>query len=343
MSFMGDMSLSNTRQYTMVENSLLSIVAFPQKDDERRRVFREAKLSTCIPVVKRENSPRNARIAIKSYPADSFDDLPMESCPSLEDLLVIDSEFLPIPNRTQAEIDLAVKLHRRSIRLREVAEITRGEINQTIFREFITSKSSHRPLLKGVEIRMFGFNEVLSQGQREYFDERSYESRRSPRRPPERRLALQRITGVDESRRLVCAVSSNGAYFADSTNSVIPLDKGKMLFLDGLLNSSLLNWRFSLTSTNNNVGTNELEMLPYPKEVTGDEVERVVSIVRALQKVGQRRIDEIVGSNLFRQLDSEIYRLYGLKEDEIAKVEGARWQSSGSSEGTEAANSQNGG
>jgi hypothetical protein len=58
---------------------------------------------------------------------------------------------------------------------------------------------------------------------------------------------------------------------------------------------------------------------------------------------GQRRIVEIVDSKLFRQLDFEIYRLYGLNEDEIAMVEGARRQSSGGSEGTEAANSQNGG
>ncbi len=35
-----------------------------------------------------------------------------------------------------------------------------------------------------------------------------------------------------------------------------------MNYLLGLLNSKLFQWRFKLTGTNNNVGTNELEALP---------------------------------------------------------------------------------
>ena len=80
--------------------------------------------------------------------------------------------------------------------------------------------------------------------------------------PPKERISLQRITGVDEERRLVGSISANRAYFADSTNSIAPKKKGITLCLLGLLNSNLLNWRFSLTSTNNNLGTNELEVLP---------------------------------------------------------------------------------
>lgn len=37
----------------------------------------------------------------------------------------------------------------------------------------------------------------------------------------------------------------------------------------GLLNSRLFQWRFKLTSTNNNVGTNELEALPFPDFLSG--------------------------------------------------------------------------
>ena len=84
------------------------------------------------------------------------------------------------------------------MRLRDVADITRGEINQTTLREFISQDPAHRPLLKGVEVRMFGFNQQLSQGEREYFNERLFERKRNGRRLPVTCIATQRITGIDE-------------------------------------------------------------------------------------------------------------------------------------------------
>ena len=37
----------------------------------------------------------------------------------------------------------------------------------------------------------------------------------------------------------------------------------RLEYLLGLLNSKMYQWRFKLTSTNNNVGTNELESMPF--------------------------------------------------------------------------------
>ncbi len=86
MSFMGDISLARTRRFAITENTLLSLGAFPQKDDENRRVFREAKLSTCVPVIKREVPLPDARILVRRYPGNSLQEQPMESAPSLEEL-----------------------------------------------------------------------------------------------------------------------------------------------------------------------------------------------------------------------------------------------------------------
>lgn len=64
--------------------------------------------------------------------------------------------------------------------------------------------------------------------------------------------------------RIVATVIDPPAYFADSTNSIVLADAPgyRLEYLLGLLNSCLFQWRFKLTSTNNNVGTNELEALP---------------------------------------------------------------------------------
>ncbi len=205
--------------------------------------------------------------------------------------------------------------------MREVAEITRGEINQTTFQKFVTTNPSHKPLLKGVEIRMFGFNTVLSQGRREHFNEKLYEQKHQPKKPPRKRIATQRITGVDEARRLVCVVSTNGAYFADSTNSIVLKDEAKLYFLVGLLNSNLLNWRFSLTSTNNNVGTNELEALPFPKGLDEALVQKITEIVHSIESCRFTRTAKFVQSDTFKELNSSVYALYGLSAEQIELVQ----------------------
>lgn len=64
-------------------------------------------------------------------------------------------------------------------------------------------------------------------------------------------------------------------YFADSTNSIAVLGSSdySLEYLLGLLNSNLFQWRFKLTSTNNNVGTNELLALPIRRIDFTDKVD----------------------------------------------------------------------
>jgi cell division protein FtsI/penicillin-binding protein 2 len=130
---------------------------------------------------------------------------------------------------------------------------------------------------------------------------------------------MQRITGVDETRRLICAQSNNFAYFADSTNSLRPHDEKHSLFLVGLLNSKLLNWRFSLTSTNNNVGTNEIEMLPYPRQLSERQVDEIATVVKELQGIDTK--EEQLSSRPFSRLNELIYKLFDISQEDIALVE----------------------
>jgi hypothetical protein len=321
MSFMGDSTLSNTRKTIFRESQLLFIVAFPQKDDVNRRIFPDAKLSTCIVNLKKEIPLVNHQFRVFVYPGKSFDEMPVESQLSLEDITIIDPIFMPVPLASLHEIKVARKIHMSPKRLKDLANVTRGEINQTTFRQFITNNSAKKPMLKGVEIKMYGFNEVLSQGSREFFDEEMYEENHAKKRPPTVRIATQRITGVDEDRRLVCAISENGAYFADSTNSIVPKKLEFTSVLLGLLNSSLLNWRFSITSTNNNVSTKELELLPIPEGIYSDLIrDKIDELVKILQNSDYQGNADILKAKAYKELDRMTYQLYGLDETEIAVV-----------------------
>jgi len=219
--------------------------------------------------------------------------------------------------------------------------VTRGEINQTVYRRFISSDSSGARLLKGVEIGPFCLRERLSQGKREWFDEDSFLREHEPRAiVQEERIATQRITGVDKALRIVATIVSPPTYFADSTNSICRTrDSSYALgYLLGLLNSRLFQWRFRLTSTNNNVGTNELDCLPIRTLDFSDandvechkrmvaEVARMRQLHVALAKARtphhrtstQRRITATDS-----RINRLVYELYGLTDDEIAIVEGA--------------------
>ncbi|MFZ2491127.1 MAG: Eco57I restriction-modification methylase domain-containing protein [Thermoanaerobaculia bacterium] len=310
MSLMGDISVARLRQTLLDEHSIERIAAFPQKDDERRRVFREAKLSACVPVVVCHDPDAATITLIEAYPWNSFDDEPTTCRPSRPAIRAIDPICVPLPLCSDAELELALQLHKNSRRIADVARVTRGEVNQTIFRQYISSDSKHRPLLKGAELRPFGFNVDLSQGEREYFDERLYERAHTAMRPPPDRIATQRISGVDDSRRLTCAISGNGAYFADSTNAIVSLDESDAELLVAVLNSRLINWRFRISSTNNNVGTGELEMLPFPRTIDPRIKIEIKGLVGQLSAAARESAD--LPPKLVEALEALVCEAYGV-------------------------------
>jgi hypothetical protein len=219
--------------------------------------------------------------------------------------------------------------------------ITRGEINQTVYRSAITSDRTKAILIKGVEIGRFHLNEHLSQGEQEWLDETVLLSDHKPKvASRRRRLATQRITGVDERRRVVACIVEPPAYFADSANSIEAdgmQSNYELEYLETLLNSTLYQWRFKLTSTNNNVATNELESLPFRIIEFGDPSDRnlhtiLVQLARRLHSLytslGLTRLEHQRAA-LNRQVaaveaevDARVYAAFGLGPAEIDVIEG---------------------
>jgi hypothetical protein len=218
--------------------------------------------------------------------------------------------------------------------------VARGEINQTIYRQFITSDSTKARLLKGVEIGRYTLRDKLSQGEREWFDQERFLLTNPTRAQVfRRRIATQRITGVDERRRVVATLVDPPTYFADSTNSISGSERAqhRLEYLLGLLNSQFFQWRFKLTSTNNNVGTNELDALPFRSidfSVPTDRArhDRMVALVERMLALHPQQVaaktghdKTLIGRQIEatdRQIDRLVYELYGLTEEEIGIVEG---------------------
>ena len=346
LALLADVSCARTRQHLLLWSNDLEADCFPQKDNPRRRVFLTAKLSTVVLTGSKVHRKTldSAQIRVRVYPWNSFIDQYRECSVRIADTKLIDPKNTPIPLVDAMAWDLCLKIHSlpNVRRLGDVEDfaITRGEINQTIYREYITTDANMARLLKGVEVGQYEVHSKLQQGHREWFDQRRFLARESPKPiVRERRIATQRITGVDERLRVVATIIDPPAHFADSTNSITASSTSsyKLEYLLGLLNSHLIQWRFKLTSTNNNVGTNELESLPFrqidfsdPAEKTMHDqmVARVQTLLVAKQQLAHAQIDKgkIYYKNrctaLERQIDQLVYNLYGLTDEEIANIEG---------------------
>jgi Alw26I/Eco31I/Esp3I family type II restriction m6 adenine DNA methyltransferase len=344
LALLADISCARTRRHLLLSTINLAAECFPQKDNPNRRVFRKAKLSTVVITASRASSGiKRAAIRVRVYPWNSFEDTFKECTISLLDAELLDPDNIPIPLVSAAHWRICRKIHLtpRVVRLGQFQEfsVTRGEINQTIYREFITNDNKMSRLVKGVEVGQYVIHSSLTQGVREWFDEKMV-LRGSPPKPivQQRRIATQRITGVDERLRIVATIIEPPAYFADSTNSITIADGEKhcLEYLLALLNSKLFQWRFKLTSTNNNVATNEINCMPFRVIDFSNKMEkirygRLVALVGQMfagrQKLATAKTDkdknyyESKCASLNSQIDQLVYELYGLSEDEIKIIE----------------------
>ena len=344
LAILGDISCAKTRRSFFAAFNDIEADCFPQKDNRNRRVFLDAKLSTVVLSATRRKSRRDSgRIEVRTYPWNVFTDTSRQCSISLDDLRILDPKNLPVPLVDQPSWDLCRQLHAAPgvKRLGELANyaVTRGEINQTIYRQYINADARHARLLKGAEVRQYGLNERLQQGHREWLDEERFLTKNGPRPVTRRRrIATQRITGVDEKVRVVATIVDPPCYFADSTNSILAKndDPDSLRYVLAILNSRLIQWRFRLTSTNNNVATNELECLPVVEIAAPDEPRgsvqaelaqlagRLLSLhiaSTAAQSEDERTPVQRQVDAMRREIDQLVYNLYGLTADQIALVE----------------------
>jgi hypothetical protein len=342
LSLAADISTARTRHHVLTALEAPTLDCFPQKDSPQRRVFLRAKLSTVVVTGKRSRKPRSDKnpVVTHVYPANDLTDSHIDNEVTIADCALLDPETYPVPLTNHEEWDLCRRLHRLAnvSRLGELTHsyvITRGEVNQTTYGSYIhPTATGNVLLLKGVEVGPFGQYTKLTQGHREWLDEHSLLADHAGKSKPfGRRIATQRITGVDDRQRLVAMIVESGAWFADSTNSIAtsPTAVLSLEYLAGLLNSDLFQWRFRLTSTNNNVGTNELEGLPVfvPNLSTPTQRSKYEAVVAATERITLVKVSAPSSQSpsaiekherrlaaAWGRLNAAVYDLYGLSEQE---------------------------
>ena len=270
MALLGDAQSGGIRQNILENASLRAIEAFPQKDDSRRRVFPEAKLSTCIFVCENDSRPQAFQVRTNSGSEIAADSEYHQVAPS--DVTLFNSSNLtivPCPSRDW-EIVRALLSNEGVVRLGQYVEFFQGEINETNekAKSTINTQGLGQRLVRGANVTLFAVREA-SQGHDLYLtvdkflkgkslDSKAYHHKL-------RRVAYQGNAPQNNFRRIIAAPVDPGEFCAYTVNYCT--DNSSRLSLDvvlALLNSKILEWWFRLGSSNAHANEYQMNGLPVP-------------------------------------------------------------------------------
>jgi type I restriction-modification system DNA methylase subunit len=269
MSILADLQTLPLRRHILEQHGFTQIDAFPQKDDPKRRVFSEAKLPTSVIIIQREPD-RVEPFHVFVHPGRLLEEISGSYTATAEQIAIFNKDSLLIPLlASEAAFKLAVRLASADEfkPMGKQLQTHQGEINETTMCDLLSRDPLTGPkVLRGGNVQRYEFLKDARQGTDKYVDVERYETTVGGKRvehTKQYRIGYQRNSALDNWRRLIFAPLPVPSYCFDSISYyVVGEDKTWGHFLLALFNSELLNWRFSLTSTNNHVSTSEIAELP---------------------------------------------------------------------------------
>jgi len=316
LAFMCDLSASRLRKFILMNKTIQYIEAFPERDNENKRVFEAAKMSVCImSCINHFQADSSFSLRISS---NRFVDLSQKSILITRAVVEkIDIQNYTFPLLSEADLALMNTILRKSKRLELISKCYTGEIDLTLCKEFIKETGSADNMIRGAQVQPFYITNTISQGSLLKLNSSSYLSKYHDGKAEHhklKRIVMQGITGINEKRRLKMSLIEKGMFCANSVNYLL-VDERESLYLLGLLNSKVLNWFFKKLSTNSNVNGYEVDNLPI---VFSDEYHEILSkIVESILNAS----DDLEREKLLKELDKTVYSIYGLSSLEIEQIE----------------------
>ena len=322
-SLMCDLSASYTRNLLLTQTQIQQIIEFPKNPPTKEgRVFKSVLQGTCI-VLFVKDKPLDSQSFNLSINNDktTINKLAFETIAQKQILDFYPQRF-EIPLITQGEMPLLQKIKTDKVLLESLLDDTlQGNINTIHLRRIQAEKETGFYLMKGENIHRY------------YFDNNfmhckiSNETTKIVERNQKGKyiIAMQGITGTTDINRIHCTLleSKNTNFvFLHSTKMLFLLNANIAKFIVGILNSRIIDWLFRKTSTNNNINIYELESLPIPK-ITESNKPLCDEIIKCVDKILESKAKDstLDTKELESQIDSLVYKLYNLTNDEIEIIE----------------------
>ncbi len=322
LAFACDASAANLRKNLLENHRIIGLEAFPERDNEKKRVFEAVKMSVCILLLqahRKLESPFWLRIH-----RDKFVDTRNEKVTlGLETIKTIDKTNYTIPLLKRVELAVVESVYRNAKPLASFGHCYTGEIDLTQDKHYLTQDGRYSVLIKGAIIDRYEIRSSMSQGEILFLNSRQYLANNHGERAHHyklERIVMQGITGVNEKTRLKMTLVGDGTFCANSVNYIVLNDSSfQREYLLGLLNSTLLNFVFSKTSTNSNVNGYEVDNLPIRLSDSSGQA-KLAGLVRQILTKKQRD-PEADTKTLEKEVDRFVYEMYGLNSSDIKLVE----------------------
>lgn len=164
-----------------------------------------------------------------------------------------------------------------------IAEISVGEVDQTVFRECMQDDSGSL-LLRGIHLSPFKADLQKTPSKERFINKELFLEMKGKTRDEvikkvsANRIAQLGIRNIHSTPRLIAAIIPENIYCGNSLNMVYAKNEIPLEFLAALLNSRLYDWRFCLTSGNNNINISEVKPLPLPSVLPETQVRKITTL-----------------------------------------------------------------
>jgi len=283
-SLFGDASAEKLRKHLLNDNRMYFIKFY----EEKEKIFNNVTQATSIFFFEKQGVTESINISLKS---GSFNI-------KFEDIKANFPARLELPTIDKVAWSILTKLAKYP-KLKDITSIRnrRGELDLSLYKQFITLEDTGFSLIRG---KMIGDKVVLSGN--EFVDIKGFIKKKSDdylnNDFKTQRLIGQQISNTAKDKRINFVWSKKTDIVANSCN-YISGEKKSLEIMHIILNSSLLNWRFKITSTNNHINNYELDDLP----------------VLDFESID---MNEFFGS--FIENDIKICKLYGLTDKETQYI-----------------------
>ena len=321
-----DTTLTN-RRFIIANSKIIRFVSFPERDDVKKRVFENAKMSVCIGILE----ATKCTTTDYDFCIDVWYDRYFSAGHTLQLNLSEIKNIYPAKLIFPISTELSFKLLKKIKREKEVfhVEAKSGEIDMTKFsNRFNLSKIGYR-VFTGAQILRYRTTDNPSQGDVIYLDAGMSEFSSGKRTHiANERVVMQRITGVDSDIRLIMTIIPRNNFCANSTNYISDNDGQNLRYILAILNSILINYLFKQTSTNTNVTIDEINAIPLPKATEpirhhlATLVDQILNTAKEID-YSSNSAKKTKVKELECQIDQMVYQLYGLTPEEINSVERA--------------------
>ncbi len=329
LAFVADLSAKKLREDILKHHCITSIEAFPERDNEAKRVFKSAKISACIANIQKSIPQKEFFIRMNAEP---FVELDKEKVYlDYDKILLFDSVYYTIPLLSNEDINLLTKVFSKGQKLETFAHCYTGEIDLSLNANLLSLDNNYSEMIKGAIIDRYIKRKKMSQGEIMYLKEAEYLKDNNSKKSKHhfnKRIVMQGITGVNEKHRLKMTIIPEGIYCANSVNYIVFNEDNNddIYFVLGVLNSKLLDYVFKKFSTNSNVNGYEVDALPIclsDENLKNSISKNVISILditktENYEEDKQKKLSVKIYED---KIDIMVYKLYDLSYSEVKTID----------------------